>query len=184
MSPQELHPGSDIDAMCSRCKTLSGHVIVAMVGTAIVKVKCNTCGSEHKFKAAVKERKAPAVTRVRTPAAGAASVKKPISRDPFEDSSELPSEYKPRVKPAKAPVSGRPKSGGKKAPDPAEVYAAAFAGKEGNAVRPYRATETYIMDDLVQHPSFGVGVVIGVRDGGKVDLVFPAGVRTLVHART
>lgn len=184
MSPQELHPGSDIDAMCSRCKALSGHTIVAMVGNAVVKVKCNTCGSEHKYKALVKERKAPAVTRVRTIAApGAPKVKKPISRDPFEDSDELVAEYKPRVRPAKAPVAGRPKPAGKKAPDPAQVYAETLEGKEGNPVRTYRATDTYAMDELVQHPTFGLGVVVGVRDGGKVDIVFPAGTRTLVHAR-
>ncbi|HSW38793.1 MAG TPA: hypothetical protein VLL97_04805 [Acidobacteriota bacterium] len=44
--------GSDIDAYCTKCKIVLGHVIVAMTGTKPRRVKCNTCNGEHNYRAA------------------------------------------------------------------------------------------------------------------------------------
>lgn len=53
--------GDTIDSQCTRCKALLNHTIVAMVAGQVVRVKCNTCGSEHNHRP-VKESK-PAATR-------------------------------------------------------------------------------------------------------------------------
>ncbi len=182
MGPQELHPGSDVDGMCTRCKAVSGHIIVAMVGATIVKVKCNTCGSEHRFKAATVEKRAPAV-KVRSTAA--APAKKSTKTADTADTGDYDRNYKPKVKPAKAPASGRTKAGKgtKGETDPAELHAQAMMGKEGNPVLVYTARHTYVREDLIQHPTFGVGVVLANRDNSKVDILFVSGVKTLVHAR-
>jgi hypothetical protein len=42
--------GGDIDSYCTRCKLTLEHIVLAMVGGAVVKVKCKTCGSIHRFK--------------------------------------------------------------------------------------------------------------------------------------
>ncbi len=42
--------GDNIEAYCTKCKLSLDHVVVALDGETIVKVKCKTCGSTHKFK--------------------------------------------------------------------------------------------------------------------------------------
>jgi hypothetical protein len=42
--------GGDIDSYCTKCRLTLEHIVVAMVGAAVVKVKCKTCGSMHRFK--------------------------------------------------------------------------------------------------------------------------------------
>ena len=41
--------GDRIEARCTRCNDITGHVIVALVGGEIVKVECRACGSVHKY---------------------------------------------------------------------------------------------------------------------------------------
>lgn len=52
--------GDNIASYCTKCKLGLDHVVVAMDGETIVKVKCKTCGSAHKFRdpAAVKKPRA------------------------------------------------------------------------------------------------------------------------------
>ena len=42
--------GENIDAYCSKCKLVLAHVIMFKVGGTVNKVKCNTCGAEHKYR--------------------------------------------------------------------------------------------------------------------------------------
>lgn len=42
--------GDDIDDHCSRCKRTTDHSVVSMMGEDVLKTRCRTCGSEHKFK--------------------------------------------------------------------------------------------------------------------------------------
>jgi hypothetical protein len=48
--------GGDIDSYCTKCRLNLEHIVVAMVGTAVVKVKCKTCGGIHGFKGTPIER--------------------------------------------------------------------------------------------------------------------------------
>ena len=63
--------GGDIDAMCTKCKMVLGHTILAMVGTKAARVRCNTCQGEHNYRAAAatpaKKRWEPASERERKP---------------------------------------------------------------------------------------------------------------------
>lgn len=49
MTVRTRSAGDIIDASCTRCRILTNHTIVAMVEGRIVRVKCNTCGSEHRY---------------------------------------------------------------------------------------------------------------------------------------
>ena len=42
--------GDNIESSCTRCKLVLDHVVVAVHGDMVVKVKCKTCGSTHKFR--------------------------------------------------------------------------------------------------------------------------------------
>jgi hypothetical protein len=44
--------GENIASHCTKCKLFLDHVIVAMEGEVIAKVKCKTCGSNHKYRTA------------------------------------------------------------------------------------------------------------------------------------
>jgi recombinational DNA repair protein (RecF pathway) len=42
--------GDDIDDHCSRCKRTTDHSIVSMMGEEVLRTRCRTCNSEHKFR--------------------------------------------------------------------------------------------------------------------------------------
>jgi hypothetical protein len=44
-------PGSNIDSWCGKCKMMLAHTIEAMVGDKPARVSCNTCRSQHAYKA-------------------------------------------------------------------------------------------------------------------------------------
>lgn len=52
LSRNATHPavGRDAESFCQPCGMTLTHTIMAMLGLQIAKVKCNTCGAEHKFK--------------------------------------------------------------------------------------------------------------------------------------
>jgi hypothetical protein len=44
-------PGSNIDSWCGKCKMVLAHTIEAMVGDKPARVHCNTCKSQHTYRA-------------------------------------------------------------------------------------------------------------------------------------
>lgn len=58
----------------------------------------------------------------------------------------------------------------------------ALAAKGTAAARPYAPTTSYQRDEVVNHPTFGLGWVSMVRPD-KVEIVFRSGAKTLIHAR-
>jgi hypothetical protein len=53
-----IQVGENIDAYCSKCKMLLAHIIMVKIEGTVHKVKCKTCGAEHKYrlhKSAVKK---------------------------------------------------------------------------------------------------------------------------------
>jgi hypothetical protein len=140
-----------------------------MVGIEVVKVHCKTCGADHKYKSA-------------------REVVQSALAAPSEEAVEATAET-PR-KAAKAP---RPKaaSGGVKR---AEALALAQARQlkiqwtkaigdldRGRAV-PYASSMTVAQGQLVDHKTFGCGVVEAVLEG-KARFLFEDGYRTLVTGR-
>lgn len=65
MERRVLSAGDTVDSQCTRCRAVLNHTIVAMVAGQVVRVKCNTCGSEHNHRP-VKEPKAAAVKGTKT----------------------------------------------------------------------------------------------------------------------
>ena len=42
--------GDDIDDHCSSCKRTTDHAIVSLVGEEVLRTRCRTCNSEHKYR--------------------------------------------------------------------------------------------------------------------------------------
>ena len=43
--------GSDVEAYCTKCRMVLSHTVVALHGAKPRRVKCNTCGSDHNYRA-------------------------------------------------------------------------------------------------------------------------------------
>ena len=58
MTTKKPKAGGEIDSYCTRCKLDLTHRIIAMVGEAVKKVECKTCGSHHLYRKPKSEREA------------------------------------------------------------------------------------------------------------------------------
>jgi hypothetical protein len=61
-------------------------------------------------------------------------------------------------------------------------WEALLAGKDLSRARKYSAKEKFAQDEVLQHPTFGLGLVQEVR-GDKIQVAFKAEVKTLVHGK-
>jgi hypothetical protein len=57
-----------------------------------------------------------------------------------------------------------------------------FKGKDITKAKKYSPRETFAVDDVVDHPTFGLGIVRAVRDG-KVEVGFKQEEKVLVHGK-
>jgi hypothetical protein len=55
-------------------------------------------------------------------------------------------------------------------------------GKDLSRAKKYSIRETFAVDEVVDHPTFGLGIVTAVR-GDKVDIAFKQEDKTLVHGK-
>lgn len=153
-------PGERIEARCTRCNDVTGHIIVALVGGQVVKVECCACGSVHKYYPPRQEKAAgeDAVRRVR-----AGGSRKEAMRA--------------------APRASAPPKSSAKAEREAAAAEAAWRGVLERPSAP--EARQYAMDmhlsrgDVIDHPVFGVGAVRAVAHPDKAEILFRDGVRTL-----
>jgi len=68
------------------------------------------------------------------------------------------------------------------APPIVEALEARLAGREAEA-RVYAPGERYTIDDIVKHPTFGLGVVVSLPAAQKVEIDFRGGRKLLLHDR-
>ena len=74
-----------------------------------------------------------------------------------------------------------PKGDGKKAPSKRRKKGAvAVSGADLKKAKPYAMDAVFKVGDIIQHPTFGPGSVIEVRFGGKMEVGFESGGKTLV----
>jgi hypothetical protein len=126
--------GGEVDSFCGKCKMLLAHIVLAMVGKTIARVRCNTCGTDHAF------RRVPGTSTpasVRSPARGART---------------------------------------------AVGFAAQIEARGEANARAYSPQATFQVDELIAHPTFGLGIVRAVRRD-KVDVAFKTTERVLIHGR-
>ena len=59
-----------------------------------------------------------------------------------------------------------------------------LASRETVTTRAYSPAERYAVGELVSHPSFGLGAVMGVPSPGKISVLFRDATRLLLHERS
>jgi hypothetical protein len=148
--------GGEIDSYCTKCKLDLSHRIIAMVGDAVKKVECRTCGSHHLYRRPKAERDA----------ATARGAIRPIQREERE---------------RKLTKSERLTNAQKAERDAVVAWEHAIAGQPTSAFKAYRVSLTFGTGELLHHPKFGDGVVARVIDRGKVEVLFKDGPRTMAH---
>lgn len=152
--PPAIRVGGEIDAFCNKCQLNLAHTILAMVGSKVIKVKCNTCDSEHHYRGQQPLEKAQGFAAPKKSSSGGAS--KSASRSASSAAAKV----------SKLEVA----------------WDDAFKGKDVTKARKYSPKEPFKVEDVVNHPTFGLGLVVAVRDE-KIDVVFKQGEKTLVHAK-
>jgi hypothetical protein len=136
--------GQEIVCLCTTCKLELRHVIVAHKSGnsgSIAKVRCNTCGKIHAYRATPQE-KAGGVIRAKREAA-------------------------PREKPQIIPVEVE--------------WREQLKSKEGMPSKQYTPTQEFQVGDVIEHPTFGCGIVKSLKDSNKFEVLFQRDVKTLVH---
>ena len=73
--------------------------------------------------------------------------------------------------------------GDRAAAKPARDYATLVRGRDPAGARSYSLTEHFKDGELIRHATFGLGVVTGLRDGNKIEVMFPDGSKILIHRR-
>lgn len=147
-TPNSIRTGGEIDAYCGKCELNLAHTIIAMVGPKVVRVKCNTCGSDHQYR-------------------GEQPLVKAMSFAAPKKSSSGASASKPKA--TKAPVV-------------VVSWDEQFKGKDLTKAKKYSPRETFAVDDVVDHPTFGLGLVRAVR-GDKIEVGFKQEDKVLVHGK-
>ncbi len=60
-------------------------------------------------------------------------------------------------------------------------YEEKIRGKELSGARPYNVKDDYKVDDLLRHPTFGLGIVLAVKGPQKIEVMFPTDVKILLQ---
>jgi hypothetical protein len=158
---EKISAGKDIDALCTRCKLLLAHTIIALVDGVPVKVKCNTCHTDRVYRAP-KGTKAPAVAKA-SPAAPKSAVSSTKSGAKPSSRSTSPVITAHQLEEKWLDVLG--------------------SARRGAALeRAFDLTATFRAGEVILHSKFGPGVVTAV-EGNRMTVIFRDGDRQMGHAR-
>ena len=141
-----LSAGSEIDAYCTKCRMDLGHRVIAMVGPTPKRVICQTCNSQHNYRAPRSE------PRTKTRAAAGTARAAPSGRA--------------------SPGAAR----GRAEQERKSEWETRIAGKALTAFIRYSRERQFSAGDLLLHSKFGEGYVAEVlgskisvmfRDGAR-----------------
>lgn len=167
--------GQRIEARCTRCKDIMGHVVVSMLNGEIAKVECCACGSVHKYHepAKKKEKTEAKPVRVRAGEERSAAVKESSARTAR---TQMVTEKNEPQK--KAGISKSEKANLKNFEEMQAKWKDRMVSYSNNA-KPYSMDSMLAKDDFVEHSLFGIGVVLEVYPPNKADILFSVGVKSL-----
>lgn len=154
-------PGDRIEARCTRCNDITGHVIVAQVGGQIVKVECCACGSVHKYY--------PPKAETALADSGVRRVRQGGDRKEAMSASRAATPRAARTSSrALAEAAALEKSWREQLERPSSP-----------APRPYAMSMSLQKGDVVEHPVFGLGTVQAIARPDKAEILFREGIKVL-----
>lgn len=65
-----------------------------------------------------------------------------------------------------------------------QLYKTALEGKDPDSALHYSMESWFSQGDLIQHQTFGLGVVQTLKDTQKIEVVFPDKLRVMIHRRS
>ncbi len=149
-----LTAGGEIDAWCTKCRMDLGHRIVAMVQGVPKRVECQTCSSQHNYRAPKTSKTAAGVfvrNRPEKPAGRATSAGVRVAQKAKTEHERY------------------------------QAWAQKTLGQAVDAFTRYGMDQRFAEGQLISHPKFGEGYVDKVIDAGKVSIMFRDGAKTLAH---
>lgn len=159
-------PGDRIEARCTRCNDVTGHVIVALVGGEIVKVECRACGSVHKYH--------PATPR------GAVRNKETVCRvKAGENRKGVVGAMHIAPEPVPARETSRVSAAVRRSVENLEQSWQCALNQTAASPKPYVMDGVFVEGDVLEHPVFGLGVVQEIIEAGKVQVLFREGCKRL-----
>lgn len=166
-----LKPGDRLESRCTRCKDLMGHIIVSMLDDVIAKVECCACHSIHKYYPPVqkKEPKQAKALRVRAGEERSDAVKEKTAKTSRASTAS-------GVKKATLTKSG--KITAKTAEELQQKWRKLVASSPSTPII-YGMTTEFARANLVDHPVFGIGMVIDIFPPDKADILFEEGIKSL-----
>ncbi len=168
--------GQIIEARCSRCRDVTGHVVMACLDGMPIKVECRACGSVHKYTApgAAPRRKAETTVRVKAGHARTEAVEATVKAEKaVERLHAMAAEKKAAPRVTKAEQASQ-----RKAEENEQRWNQAMAVIVSAPV-PYNMNGKFPGSSLVEHPVFGTGVVLEMLPPDKMDVLFREGVKRL-----
>jgi hypothetical protein len=95
--------------------------------------------------------------------------------------------YAPGESPRDVKKRERDDERGPRAPQPGHAKASHYdqllSGRDTSKAAPYSPKAKFAPGDVVQHTKFGIGVTTAIKDGSKVEILFPEGPKVLIHGR-
>lgn len=154
-------PGDRLEARCTRCNDITGHIIIVLVGGEVAKVECCACGSVHKYYPPRREKSSAEGDTRRTRAGSARREAAPGHDSP------------PARKTKDSPVPFRQAAARENA------WRAALERPSSPEARIYALDMPLGVGDVVEHSVFGLGVVDAVTRPDKAHVLFREGVKVL-----
>lgn len=170
-------PGDTIEARCTRCNDVTGHVVVVVVNGEILKVECRACGSLHKYYPPANPKKTASRKEVCRVKPGE-DRKRAVNSVAPGCRAEISTASKPASsKAAKATKSAKPKVR-KDSQDFEEAWQRSL-NLTAATPRPYAMDATFANGDVLDHSVFGLGVVQETEAPNKITVLFRDGVKML-----
>jgi len=159
--------GHEILASCTKCKGDTIHIITAVEADSITRVMCQLCFSYHKYKA-------------------------PQTQDHEKDINVKRSATAKTKKSASTEAASAPKTAVKSAPKPPRKSRAKKVDSWDDLIQSVNEAEAvnYTIDGayndgmILNHKSFGLGIIKNILSEKKMEVVFQAGTKILVQNYT
>jgi BRCT domain type II-containing protein len=149
MASETHQVGDIVESTCRKCNDVTGHAVVSIVEGQIAKVECRGCGSVHKHRPAKKS--------------GQPKAAKSSSRS---------EKGKSTASKGKKSQTAKEKEAQQIAEQIYHEWQTKTQGKNQAEAKKYRMDGEFAANDLIDHASFGLGVVQRIIPPNKMDVLF------------
>ncbi len=162
--------GSRIQSRCTRCKDITSHIVIVVVDNLPMKVECCACGSVHKYhpieKPKVKKEASP--IRVKTNQSREATMVQAAKVNNTQKTTTAPSSSKSTT-PSKLPT---------KQEDLENLWKRCISNSI-HTPKAYNVSVEVALNELIDHPTFGIGIVREIVSADKANILFAEGIKML-----